>query len=86
MAILGGEFAAIVLISIPEERVEGLKNELQALKDETISVSTKATHPLDPKRFVGHLHYEIKLSGADHEGIVHKLLPTCVIAQSTFSR
>jgi glycine cleavage system transcriptional repressor len=60
-------------VSIPAERLDGLKNELDNLKDETISVSVKATSAHDPKRFAGHTRYEIDLTGADHEGIVHKV-------------
>jgi glycine cleavage system transcriptional repressor len=73
MALLGGEFAAIILVAIPSERVDGLKKELDNLRDETISVSVKATSAHDPKRFAGHSHFEINLTGADHEGIVHKV-------------
>jgi glycine cleavage system transcriptional repressor len=73
MALLAGEFAAIVLVTIPSERVEGLKTALDNLKDETISVNVKSASAHDPQRFHGHSHYEIDLTGADHEGIVHKV-------------
>jgi glycine cleavage system transcriptional repressor len=73
MAILGGEFAAIIMIAVPEERIDGLKKELKALDDETITVTTKTTKPLDPKRFAKYAPYEITLTGADHEGIVHRV-------------
>ncbi len=73
MAILGGEFAAIIVISVPEENIDALNQELRGLDDETITVSTKSTKPLDPKRFAKHAPYEINLAGADHYGIVHRV-------------
>jgi glycine cleavage system transcriptional repressor len=73
MAILGGEFAAIILISIPSENVQALEKELSGLKSETITATTKATKPLDPQRFANHHQYELILNGADHEGIVHNV-------------
>ena len=73
MAILGGEFAAIILITLAEEKIAPLKKELQTLADETISVTTKSARPTDPKRFAKYAPYEITLTGADHEGIVHKV-------------
>jgi glycine cleavage system transcriptional repressor len=73
MALLGGEFAAIILVAIPAERVDGLKTELDNLSNEIINVTVKPTSAHDPKRFAGHSHYEINLTGADHEGIVHKV-------------
>lgn len=73
MANLGGEFAAIALITIPLEKVSGLQNELKTLADETISVTTKPTRPIDPQRFSSFTSFHITLSGADHEGIVHRV-------------
>jgi glycine cleavage system transcriptional repressor len=73
MSILGGEFAAIVLITLPEGRLDGLKQELSRLTNETLVITTKTTQPLDPNRFAGYSSYEISLNGADHEGIVHKV-------------
>lgn len=73
MSVLGGEFAAIILITLAEGRLEALKQELSKLTSETIVVSTKTTQPLDPNRFSGYSPFEITLSGADHEGIVHKV-------------
>src|SRR5438309_5307887 len=49
MAILGGEFAAIVLVSAPEGKMDALTQDLVKLKAEGIMITTKATHALDPK-------------------------------------
>jgi glycine cleavage system transcriptional repressor len=71
MALLGGEFAAIILIVIPEDKIVNLTHELASLRNESITVTTKATQPVDPERMKGHVPCELTVSGADHEGIVH---------------
>jgi|SRR5579885_1442789 len=71
MSILGGEFAAIALITLPAQNIDALLRDLEKLKNEAITVSTKATKPLSTDRFDGYVSYEINLRGADHEGIVH---------------
>lgn len=73
MSILGGEFAAIILISIDQTKVETLKRELSTLQDETITVTTKVTQPASAARFAQCNRYQITLTGADHEGIVYEL-------------
>lgn len=73
MSILGGEFAAIALVTLPAENIDKLLQELETLKKESITVTAKATQPLDPNRFEGYLSYELTLRGADHEGIVHRV-------------
>lgn len=73
MALLGGEFAAIILVSLPEEKIAGLNHELAALRNESIVVSTKSTQPLPPDKLKGYIPCELTVSGADHEGIVHKI-------------
>jgi len=71
MALLGGEFAAIILISIPEEKIAPLNHELAALKSESITVATKTTKPIGQERLKGYVPCDLTVSGADHEGIVH---------------
>lgn len=73
MAILGGEFAAIMLVSIASNQIPTMEKELAKLQSEGISVSTRKTSAHDPARFSGYSKYEIVLKGADHEGIVHKI-------------
>jgi glycine cleavage system transcriptional repressor len=73
MSILGGEFAAITLVTVPEEHIAPLNHELAALKSEGITVTTKSTSPLARDRFASCASFEINLNGADHEGIVHKV-------------
>ncbi len=71
MALLGGEFAAIILVSVPSEKISTLNEELSTLQKESISVATKPTRAIAPERYRGYVPYELTVSGADHEGIVH---------------
>lgn len=73
MAILGGEFAAIILVTIPQENVEFLKKDMELLNGEGISITAKSTKPLYPERFADQVQCEISLRGADHEGIVYEV-------------
>lgn len=73
MAILGGEFAAIMLVSMSNDKVSELEKDLARLQTEGISVSTRKTEQMMSGRFQGYANYEISLKGADHEGIVHKV-------------
>ncbi len=73
MAILGGEFAAIMLVSIAANTVSALEKDLAKLQVEGISVTTRKAVNLNPARFKGYVSVEILLKGADHEGIVHKV-------------
>lgn len=73
MAILGGEFAAIVLASAPHDKLETLKKDLSGLHSEGITVTVKSTQPLASERFAGYAWYLLTLVGADHEGIVFKV-------------
>ncbi len=73
MAILGGEFAAIMLVSVATTNVPALEKDLAKLQTEGISATARRTEILDPNRFAGYGNFEIFLKGADHEGIVHKV-------------
>jgi glycine cleavage system transcriptional repressor len=72
MAILGGEFAAVMLVTGNIE-LDALRKDLNALEKDGISVSTKSTKPINPERYKNYTSCEIFLRGADHEGIVHSL-------------
>lgn len=73
MAILGGEFAAIMLVSLPEESLSALNKDLQKLQSEGITVTSKKTEALKADRFKSHVEYRVMLRGADHEGIVFRV-------------
>ena len=70
MARLGGEFAGIMLVAVPEERLSSLKEELAGLEREGLHVVTKPTAVVGGM-FQGYVPYEVSMSGADHQGIVH---------------
>jgi len=72
MARLGGDFAGIVLISVAPEKVESLAAALRALGDEQMTVVVKPTQPAEDTLAGGTL-YDLRLTGADHEGIVHRV-------------
>ncbi len=73
MARLGGEFAIIMLLSLPSEEQESLLAELKGLSDEGLAVFARETDLSRLKRFEGYVPYEIFVGGADHEGIVHNV-------------
>ncbi len=73
MARLGGEFAGIVKISVPEGNTESLIQALQALNGEQMTVVVKTTDVACPESPPGFALLELHLTGADHEGIVHKV-------------
>lgn len=73
MAILGGEFAAIMLITLTPDQKAPLAQSLKKLASESITVSTKDTQALEPDKFRNYSTCEIVVTGADHEGIVHSV-------------
>lgn len=73
MTILGGEFAAISLVTVPEENAQALEHSLSDLKNDELTIFCKKTKALSKDRHAGYSFYDIALTGADHEGIVHKI-------------
>jgi glycine cleavage system transcriptional repressor len=71
MARLGGEFAMLMLVSIPAQKFEKLKERIHGLEDDGFSVVTCQTKQNDPVKYSGWMPYKIEVSGADHEGIIH---------------
>lgn len=72
LARLGGDFAGIVMVSVPPERVDDLTTALVSLSNDEITVTVKGTSPGTPvARREGHTLCLLRLEGADHEGIVH---------------
>jgi glycine cleavage system transcriptional repressor len=71
MAILGGEFAAIMLVSVEEGKAEQLDKALQKLSSEGLTLTTKKTRKGEAAK--GLEQYTLTLRGADHEGIVHSV-------------
>jgi glycine cleavage system transcriptional repressor len=70
MARLGGEFAVIMLVSLPDARHAGLLADLEALKSEGLTIFARPTDLARLQDLTGYIPYEITVRGADHEGIV----------------
>ena len=73
MARLGGEFAVIMLLSLPGERKKDLLTGLDSLAEHGLTIITRQTSLSRLERFQGYVPYEISVFGADHEGIVHSV-------------
>lgn len=72
MAHLGGEFAMLMLVAIAESEYSNLDGDFQALRGggyQIVMVQTEA----DAQKYAGWLPYEIEVTGADHEGIIHEV-------------
>lgn len=74
MARLGGEFAIIMLVTLPEERAEGLGAAFEPLARQGYRVTTSQTDEVVAESHRGWLPYRIEVHGADHEGIIHELV------------
>jgi len=70
MTRLGGDFAGIARLSVAAERAESLAEALRGLADDDTTVAVRLTRegPGEVRR--DHVPYVLRLTGADHEGIV----------------
>jgi glycine cleavage system transcriptional repressor len=73
MARLGGEFAILMLVSMPEEQFAGLDRSLEELSAAGYKVTTTAAARTYAEAHPGWLPYLIEVHGADHEGIIHEV-------------
>ena len=73
MARLGGEFAILMLISMPAEQFEHLHEGLEGLVARGYKVTTTPTDHSYAEAHPGWLPYHIEVEGADHEGIIHEV-------------
>ncbi len=73
MARLGGEFAILMLVSMPEDRIAGLDADLEALAAEGYKLTTTATGGAHAGAHPDWLPYRIEVEGADDEGIIHEV-------------
>lgn len=73
LARLGGDFAGIIKLSVRPEKAEALSRALRALADGQTSVLVKTTQSAATDPLAGYALYELRLVGADHEGIVHRV-------------
>jgi glycine cleavage system transcriptional repressor len=73
MARLGGEFAIILLVSVPGDRLGGLDAVVDNLTGRGFKVTTCATEKTYAEAHAGWLSHQIEVRGADHEGIIHEI-------------
>ncbi len=73
MTRLGGEFAILMLVSIPSEELAGLDKNIATFAAQGYKVTTGQTSLSYAERFPGWLPRQIEIRGADHEGIVHEI-------------
>lgn len=72
MVRLGGEFATLMLLTLPAEKDASLDAALAPLVAEGYKLTTTATSR-SADAYLGWSAYTIEVSGADHEGIVHEI-------------
>jgi glycine cleavage system transcriptional repressor len=72
MARLGGEFAMLMLITVSDKGLANLDKDFQQLRAEGYQVTLLQTEDVSTK-YAGWLPYEIEVTGADHEGIIHDI-------------
>jgi glycine cleavage system transcriptional repressor len=72
MARLGGEFAMLMLIALPDKEHASLDQNFKQLRGEGYQLALVETED-DSKKYAGWLPYEIEVTGADHEGIIHEI-------------
>lgn len=73
MAVLAGEFAGVVRVSIPDAAATDFRAELAKLAAEGIDVSVR--RDALPESLVG-MRAGLEMTGVDHPGIIHKLSST----------
>jgi len=73
MTRLGGEFAVLMLVSLPAEQFAGLEGDLSALIAEGYKLTTTQAGRTYAEDHPGWLPYRIEVHGADHEGIIHEV-------------
>jgi glycine cleavage system transcriptional repressor len=73
MARLGGEFAILMLVSLPSESLPALEKGAEKLRVEGFKVTTSQTDESAAGQYAGWSPYQIDVTGADHEGIIHEI-------------
>jgi glycine cleavage system regulatory protein len=73
MARLGGEFAGIVRITVPDENASALEGALGALGDAGIWVTIRRGEAGTAQSPAQGSHIRLSLIGVDHPGIIHEV-------------
>ncbi len=73
MARLGGEFAMLMLFTVPDENLAGLSQAVQQLNAQGFTVTAIPTKPAPAEAQPAGRPYQIDVQGADHEGIINEI-------------
>ena len=73
MARLGGEFAILMLASLPVEQLAVVEADLEVLTARGYKATTTRADQSYAEAHPGWLAYTIEVEGADHEGIIHQV-------------
>ncbi len=73
MARLGGEFAVLMLVTMPSEPFDRVNEGLESLLTQGYKVTTTEVGRPSFSSHPGWLPYRIEVQGADHEGIIHEV-------------
>jgi glycine cleavage system transcriptional repressor len=74
MARLGGEFAILMLVSLPGDAAAALGRDLRSFEAEGYKLTTTvAAGERTASATAGEGTHRIEVQGADHEGIIHEL-------------
>jgi glycine cleavage system transcriptional repressor len=73
MARLGGEFAILMLASLPAGQFAGMEKDLESLTARGYKATTTRAEQSYAEAHPGWLAYRIEVQGADHEGIIHQV-------------
>ncbi len=73
MARLGGEFAILMLVSLPEGGTADLDEGLEGLTAQGYKLTATPAGRSYAQAHPGWLPYQIEVHGADHEGIIHEV-------------
>ena len=71
MIRLGGVFAMLVHVSVPESNLEDFRERVRGMRAEGYKLTTNLSEEWDTREYSGWMPYQITLRGADHEGILH---------------
>jgi len=73
MARLGGEFAMLMLVSVPVDQLLNLEKGVEKFSQQGFKVTVSQTDQSYALKYAGWLPYQIEVKGADHEGIIHQV-------------
>ena len=73
MARLGGEFAILMLVALADDRRDALEAAFSPLVEQGYKVTIGITNAGAAAEHANWLAYEVRVTGADHEGIVHEV-------------